>query len=126
MMKSKLISLRIEEEIERNITEISEIENIDKSIIYRQTIKKGLLEIKKEIAIKLYVEEKFTLSSAANFADMYIGDFIDLLKKRGIKQDISLDTYLQGNKNTEEVFKNLKISSPKKKIIYKKPKAQKK
>ncbi|MDD4049699.1 MAG: UPF0175 family protein [Candidatus ainarchaeum sp.] len=117
-MKSKLISLRIEEEIEKKIIDISNIENIDKSIIYRQSIKKGMLEIKKELAIKLFVEEKYTLSSAAKFAEMYIGDFITLLSKRGITQDISLETYLQGNENAKEVFKNLKIANPKKKIKY--------
>jgi predicted HTH domain antitoxin len=98
---------------------VSNIENLDKSVIYRQAIKKGLKEIRKELALKLFAQEEFTVSQAAEFADMYIGDFMALLSKRGFSQDISFDVYKQGGDYAEKFLKNLKLSSKKKKIKYK-------
>jgi predicted HTH domain antitoxin len=114
--KSALISLRLEKQSINDIKEISNIEKLEKSVIYRQAIKKGLKEIKKELALRLFAEEEYTLSQAADFADMYLGDFMELLSKRGISQDVSLDVYKQGGVYAEKFLKSLKLSSKKKKI----------
>ncbi len=115
--KCSLISLRLETDLVKKIEEASRLEDIEKSVIYRQAIKKGLKEILKELAIKLYVEEELTISGAANLSDMYIGDFMELLAKRGIKNEIPDEYMIMADKNAEKLFKNIsKLSSPKKKI----------
>lgn len=77
------------------------------------------LKLKRELALKLFAEEEFSVSQAAEFADMYIGDFMELLSKRGISQDTPFEVYRQGGVNAEKFLKSLKLTSKKKKIKYK-------
>jgi predicted HTH domain antitoxin len=118
--KYSSISLRLENDLVEKIEQVSRLEDIEKSVIYRQSIKKGIKEILKELAIKLYVEEKLTISGAARLSDMYIGDFMELLGKRGIKNELPDEYMRMADKNAEKLFKKInKLNSPKKKVIYK-------
>jgi predicted HTH domain antitoxin len=118
--KYSSISLRLENDLVEKIEQVSRLEDIEKSVIYRQSIKKGIKEILKELAIKLYVEEELTISGAARLSDMYIGDFMELLGKRGIKNELPDEYMRMADKNAEKLFKKMtQLSSPKKKVIYK-------
>lgn len=84
-MKSKTLCIRLDEKITKKLELLSKLEYLDKSIIARQALELGLLEISKDVAIKQFVDEKISYSEAAEITDMYIGGFMELLAQRGVQ-----------------------------------------
>ena len=104
--KKKLnhVTLRLESEFTDKIDMLSNYEDIDKSALYRQAVKKGIKEISREVAIKLYADGEIGVSRAAHMADMYIGDFMELVAKRGIGSNITEEQYREAEKGGEKIF----------------------
>lgn len=48
---------------------------------------------KKERALELYIKGKFSIGQAARFADMYIGDFFELMRQKGIESNLTLEDF---------------------------------
>ena len=67
--------------------------NLDKSTAFRDILQKGIQEDKKEKALDLYIKGKFSLEQAARFADMYVGDFYDLMRQKGIESNLTLEDF---------------------------------
>ena len=67
--------------------------DLDKSTAFRNILQKGIQEDKKEKALELYIKGKFSMEQAAGFADMYIGDFYDLMRKKGIESSLTLEDF---------------------------------
>jgi|GEM_PF-1650422 len=107
--KKKLnhVTLRLESEFTDKIDMLSNYEDIDKSALYRQAVKKGIKEISKEVAIKLYADGEIGVSRAAHMADMYIGDFMDLVAKRGIGSNITEEQYREAERNADKFFQRI-------------------
>jgi len=107
--KKKLnhVTLRLEPELTEKIDILSNYEDIDKSALYRQAVKKGIKEISKEVAIKQYAEGEIGVSRAAHLADMYIGDFMELVAKRGIGSNITEEQYREAEKNAHGFFQRI-------------------
>ena len=107
--KKKLnhVTLRLEPEFTEKIDMLSNYEDIDKSALYRQAVKKGIKEISKEFAIKLYADGEIGVSRAAHVADMYIGDFMELVAKRGIGSNITEEQYRLAEKNAHGFFQRV-------------------
>lgn len=87
MMKN--ISLRTSEKIMKEAEKLAKLEYVDKSIIMREALERGLEDIKLEVAIKLFSKGKVSTSEAADIADISVGEMMDELVKRGIKPDIT-------------------------------------
>ena len=100
------ISLRLDNKLTSRIEEISKLDLVDKAQIYRKAIEIGLKEISKELAIKLYYEEEISMSEGAKLCDMYIGEFMELLKDRGITQK----PYTKEQK--DYIYKNINALRP--------------
>ena len=94
----KQISMRIPEEFYETLEKLSKIEKQEKSFIVREALKKGLENLRKEIAVKLYKERKATLSEAAKLADIGAGEMMDFLVKEGVKSDISIEDFEESEK----------------------------
>ena len=92
---TKLISVttRLDLENLEYIKKISKIFNLDNSTAFREILKKGVQEDKKERALELYIKGKFSLEQAAKFADMYIGDFFELMRQKGIESNLTLEDF---------------------------------
>jgi len=84
MEKLKNISVRVDSETIAKVNKLSELEKEDKSIIYRKALDKGLKEIIIDIAVKEFAEDKISYGEAAKLTDMYIGDFMELVARRGV------------------------------------------
>ena len=67
--------------------------NLDKSTAFRNILQKGIQEDKKEKALELYIKGKFSIEQAAKFADMYIGEFYDLMRQKGIESNLTLEDF---------------------------------
>ena len=83
------ISLRTSEKIMKEAEKLAKLEYVDKSIVLREALERGLEDIKLEVAIKLFVKGKISTSEAANIADISVGEMMDEFVKRGIKPDIT-------------------------------------
>ena len=59
----------------------------------------------KEGAIELYLKRELSIEGAAKFADIYIGEFLELLKSKGIELNLSLEYYKEGLKNLKSIWK---------------------
>ncbi|MEA3254974.1 MAG: UPF0175 family protein [Candidatus Altiarchaeota archaeon] len=54
----------------------------------------------KKIAVERYANGIFSMSEAARFANVSVGEMMDLLVKKGVKSNYTLD-------DVEESFKNI-------------------
>lgn len=77
--------------------------NLDKSTAFRDILQKGIREDKKEKALDLYIKGKFSLEQAARFADMFIGDFYDLMRQKGIESNLTLEDFNESLKHANRV-----------------------
>jgi len=87
------ISMRLGEESYGSIQELSRLEHIDRSIILRQALEIGLDRLKKETAIDLYRDGKFTLSEASQLAELGAEEMMEELIKHGIRSELSIEEF---------------------------------
>ena len=93
MTKLVSVTTRLGSESLEYVKKISRMFNLDKSTAFRDILQKGIQEDKKEKALDLYIKGKFSLEQAARFADMYIGDFYDLMRQKGIESNLTLEDF---------------------------------
>ncbi len=86
------------------IKKISRMFNLDKSTAFRSIIQKGIQEDKKERALEFYIKGKFSVEHAAKFADMYLGDFFDLMRERGIESNLTLEDFNESIKHAKRLI----------------------
>tara|TARA_Y100000310_G_scaffold341271_1_gene439907 strand:- start:153 stop:308 length:156 start_codon:yes stop_codon:yes gene_type:complete len=51
------------------------------------------------------MQGKMSIEGAAKFADMYIGEFLELIKEKGAELNLGLEEYKEGLKNLRKVWK---------------------
>ncbi len=86
-MTLKNVNLRLDEKATSQVDLIIKLDTLlDKANVYRKAIDIGLKEISKELAIKLYSEDEISMSEGAKLCNIYIGEFMDMLRERGITQ----------------------------------------
>ncbi|MGV8152447.1 MAG: UPF0175 family protein [Candidatus Nanoarchaeia archaeon] len=91
----KMFSLRASEDTLKQATRLSKIARVDKSLILREALEKGMEKIRIETAIKLFSEGKLSVSEAANTSGLSVGEIMEKLREAGINSKISLEE-LQG------------------------------
>ena len=93
------ISVRLESQFIKEVDKLATLERVDKSILLREALEKGLTEIKLETALTLFSKGKISTSEAADIATISVGEFMDETSKRGIKSGITLED-LKGSIDT--------------------------
>lgn len=106
-MKRTLItvSARMDEENLAYIEKLKKMFSIDRSTAIRNILEKGIKEDKEERALQLYINGKLSIEGAAKFANMYIGEFLNLMASRGINLNVTLENYREGLKNLKNIWK---------------------
>lgn len=66
---------------------------IDKSTAFRKILEKGIEEDRKEKALDLYIKGDLSLEKAAEFSGLFIGNFLEYMRKKGIEKNITLDDF---------------------------------
>ncbi|HLC72752.1 MAG TPA: UPF0175 family protein [Candidatus Nanoarchaeia archaeon] len=99
------VSTRMDKESLDYIKKISRKFQIDKSTALRKLLKKGVEEDKKESAIELYRKGELSLEGAVKFADLYIGEFLEVLREEGIELNLTMKDYESGLKNLKKIWK---------------------
>jgi len=103
MAKLVSVTARLGTESLEYIKNISKIFDLDKSTAFRQILQKGIQEDKKEKALELYMKGKFSIGQASKFADMYVGDFFDLMKQKGIESNLTLEDFKESLKHSKKL-----------------------
>lgn len=85
------ISVRLDEDLVREVDELADMENIDRSQLLRYVFKEGLQQHRLELAVNRYAESELTVSEAAALAEVAVGEFMDTLVERGIQANLSPD-----------------------------------
>ena len=96
----RVISVRINESLEKIIKRYSEIKKAEQSDIIRDLITNGSIYL----AIKGYAEGKYSIGKAAYLANIPLSEFMDLIIDLGIKSKISKEDLLEGYENLKQIF----------------------
>ena len=96
----RVISVRINESLEKIIKRYSEIKKAEQSDLIRDLITNGSIYL----AIKGYAKGKYSIGKAAYLANIPLSEFMDLIIDLGIKSKISKEDLLEGYENLKKIF----------------------
>jgi predicted HTH domain antitoxin len=91
LAKTRNLTVRVDEEIYREIGETADLENVDKSTIARGLLETGIKEAKKRRGIELYRAGSTTIWKAAEVADVSLREMMDLIVEARIPMHITPD-----------------------------------
>lgn len=94
----KVISVRINESLEKIIIRYSKEKKEDQSEVVRKLINNGSIYL----AIKKYAKGKFSLGKAAYLANLPLSEFIEIITDLGIRSKIDKDEILEGYENLKK------------------------
>lgn len=94
-----IIKIKVTKNLDKDLANVAKIEFLDKSTIIRKFLFMGINEWKKEQAIKLYKEGKFSTGQAAKFASLSMWEFFDLLRERKVPVNYDLEELERDLKN---------------------------
>ncbi|MHA1255501.1 MAG: UPF0175 family protein [Promethearchaeota archaeon] len=96
----KVISVRIDKNLEERIRRYSEEKKTEQSDIVRDLIDNGSIYL----AIKGYAKGKYSIGKAAYLSDLPLSEFMDLIMDLGIKSKISREDMLKGYEYLKENY----------------------
>lgn len=99
------VSARMDKRSLRYVEKLSKTFHIDKSTALRKLLQMGVEEDRKESAVELYRKGQLSLEGAAKFADIYIGEFLELLREKGVELNVTMRDYEEGLKNLKRIWK---------------------
>lgn len=97
----KVISVRINKNLEEILNKFSAEQKNEQSEIIRDLIKNGSIFL----AIKGFVEGKYSIGKAANLVEMPLSEFMDIIANLGIKSKINTEDVLEGYENLSKVLR---------------------
>jgi predicted HTH domain antitoxin len=81
----KPLAVRIPVELEKEISEITKKEKIDKATVVRSLLETGITEWRKQTALELLGKGKVTFAQAADIAKLSLWEFADLVKQCNVE-----------------------------------------
>lgn len=84
----QITSLRLDKKDTKKAKELANLLHFDQSVVMRNAVEIGLKKFSEETALKLYAENKLSLSEAAALAELSVGELMELLSRRGIRQEL--------------------------------------
>lgn len=102
---AKLVSVtsRISSDIIEYVDKTSKMFDIDRSTAFRSLLKKGIQEDRKEKALDLYIKGKFSVEQASKFAGVYIEEFYELMKEKGVENNLTMDDFKDSLKHMKRL-----------------------
>jgi len=99
----QLTSIRLDKKNTKKAKELAQLLHFDQSIVMRQAFEVGLKKLSQETATQLYAEGKLSLSEAADVAELSIGEFMESLIKRGVRQEIPRELLQESLENAKKI-----------------------
>jgi len=92
---------------EGSATECTQVrrEDVDRPVMIRRFMEKGIADFRKERAAVLYVEGKTSISGAAEMAGVTIREMVQLLVSKGYGSSYSLEDFRRGAKLFQKTVK---------------------
>ena len=90
------IGVRLSKDVLDYIEKEARRENVDRSVVIRRLMERGIAEFRKERAAKLYLEGKTSISGAAEMANLTIPEMVEFLVSRGYRSGYSLEDFRRG------------------------------
>jgi len=81
----EVLSVRVPDELRREIEELAKLEGKDKAEVVREVLAEGVRERKLRVALRLYQEGKATLWKAARLAGVSLWEMVDALRRHGVE-----------------------------------------
>ncbi len=97
---NSVITVRLPNEDIETVKQMSALTKKDKSTILRELVELG----KVYLAIREYKEGRISIGRASEIAGLSISEMIDLLAELGIKSNLELQDYLEGEKVAKELI----------------------
>ncbi len=91
MAKTRNLTVRVDEDIYREIEETADLENVDKSTVARGLLETGIKEAKKRRGIEQYRAGSTTLWKAAEVAGVSLREMMNLIVEARIPMHITPD-----------------------------------
>jgi predicted HTH domain antitoxin len=85
------LNIRIPKKLARELEALAEVEHVAKIDMARQLLWEGIARRKQEVALKLYEEGQVSKSRAAEIAGLSLWEFTELVERRGVRWDYSLE-----------------------------------
>jgi predicted HTH domain antitoxin len=102
------VGVRLSKKLLDYIDKEAEKESVDRSVIIRKLVERGVAEMEKEKAAKMYMEGKVSISGAAQTARLTIPEMLDYLVSQGYKSDYSMEDFRRGVTLLEKKLKKSK------------------
>ena len=87
-------TVRVPDKLLKELSRFVKEMDLDKSAYLREIIKKGFADDKQERLLQMYQEGKLTLPEVCKKLDITTWDFLELLKRKGISLNVSLEDWL--------------------------------
>jgi len=87
-------TVRVPDDFLKELSKFIKEMNLDKSAYLREIMKRGFAEDKQERVLQMYQSGKLSLLEICKKLNVTTWDFFDLLKKRGINLNVSLEDWL--------------------------------
>jgi predicted HTH domain antitoxin len=87
-------TVRVPDDFLKELSKFIKEMNLDKSAYLREIMKRGFEEDKQERVLQMYQLGKLSLLEACKKLNVTTWDFFDLLKKRGMNLNVSLEDWL--------------------------------
>ncbi len=84
MENTVVTTVRLEQKMLRELDNLAEKEDIDRTSMLKQVLLAGIKEIKLTYALQLYQEGKISVGKTKGIAGVSLWIFLDILKQRGI------------------------------------------
>lgn len=84
----KAISLRAPEDVMKRVERLAKLEKVEKSLILREALEKGIAQLRLEMATKLFNQKKISIGEAAQIAGMSVGEMMQELMEKGVSSGI--------------------------------------
>jgi len=93
MKKEQIVSIRLPEELVRDLETIEDIEHADRSTTVRKLLYKAIKDWKLEHYAQLYAKSKITLAIAAKEAGVSLWEMIDYARGRKVPAQYDLEDF---------------------------------
>lgn len=87
-------AVRVPDKLLKELSRFAKEMHLDKSAYLREIIKKGFMEDRQERLLQMYQAGKLTLPGVCKKLNIPTWDFLEILKRRGINLNVSLEDWL--------------------------------
>ncbi len=103
-MKTVLTTVRLPKEVLKDLDNKAKSEKTDRTTVLRKLLEEAIKNSKIEEAVRLYKENKVSLSEAARRAGLYVGEMMEELVRRGVKSSMTLEDYKESLATAFQLF----------------------